>query len=192
MDKIIKWATGIMVIAIAAHFAVLNYVEPELENIASSQELNAAVESAAARPVAVTQIEEKPEEIEDPIPGRAVRLEAGPNGHFYLDAKVNGTQTSFLVDTGASLIALSYESAQNAGIRLRKSDFTHSASTANGRVPMAVVMLDSIRYKNILVHNVRAGVLPKGALGGANLLGNSFLNRLQEYKVSNGTLIMRP
>lgn len=191
MDQIIKWVSGIMIVAIISYFAILNYAVPALDKAASHQE----GEAEEAAPVIYGTAERnlaQEEEIEEPLPGRAVRLKAGPNGHFYLDAKVNGTKIPFVVDTGASMIALSYESAQSAGIRLRKSDFKHAASTANGQVPMAVVVLDSIRFKNITVRDVRAGVLPKGALGGANLLGNSFLSRLREYKVSDGTLIMRP
>ncbi|MEP3525041.1 MAG: TIGR02281 family clan AA aspartic protease [Hyphomicrobiales bacterium] len=188
MDQIIKWVSGIIFVAIAAHFGVLNYVEPRLDKGTDNQE----IQTQAALPVELNRTEVKHVEQEEPLPGRAVRVKAGNNGHFYLDAKINGTRTPFLVDTGASMVALSYESAQRAGIRLKKSDFKHTASTANGQVAMAVVMLDSVRFKNILVRNVRAGVLPKGALGGANLLGNSFLSRLREYKVSDGSLIMRP
>lgn len=187
MDQIIKWACGIIFVAICAHFAILNYAEPELDKLAQDQTVN----EQAPRET-FNRTEEVPDDIEDPLPGRAVRLKAAANGHFYLEAKVNGTNTPFLVDTGASMIALSYESAQKAGIRPKKSDFKHKASTANGEVPMALVSLKSIRFKNITLRDVRAGVLPKGALGGVNLLGNSFLGRLREYKVSDGTLIMRP
>lgn len=188
MDQIIKWVSGIIFIAIAAHFGVVNFVEPRLDKGTNDQE----IQTEAALPVELNRTEVKHVEEDEPLPGRAVRVKAGNNGHFYLDAKINGTRTPFVVDTGASMIALSYESAQKAGIRLRKSDFKHTASTANGQVAMAVVTLDTVRYKNILVRNVRAGVLPKGALGGANLLGNSFLSRLREYKVSDGSLVMRP
>ena len=188
MDQIIKWVSGIIIVALVVHFGVLNYVEPRLDNGTNDQ----GIATEVALPVEAKRTEIKHVEEKQPLPGRAVRVKAGHNGHFYLDAKINGTRTPFLVDTGASMVALSYESAQRAGIRLKKSDFKHTASTANGKVAMAVVTLDSVRFKNILVRNVRAGVLPKGALGGANLLGNSFLSRLREYKVSDGSLIMRP
>lgn len=199
MDTIIKWSTGIVICAIAAHFAISGFLSPKLAEIAAGgtgTERSASLSATAGESVLSAQADGKvdaaTEEIEDPLPGRAVRLKAGQNGHFYLDAKVNGATTPFLVDTGASMIALSYEAAEKAGVRLRKSDFKYSASTANGTVPMAIVTLDSIRYKNIYVRDVRAGVLPKGALSGANLLGNSFLEKLREYKVSDGTLVMIP
>jgi len=189
MDQIIRWGVALTVIAVLSHYMVIYLIDNnQTVDVVAQRTL---AKTAAPQPSTQTR-DEGPEPIEDPLPGRAVRLEAGANGHFYLDAKVNGTMTSFLVDTGASIVALSYDAAQKAGIRPQPSDFKYPVSTANGETTMAVVTLDSIRYKNILVRDVQAGILPKGALGGANLLGNSFLSRLSEYKVSDGTLIMRP
>ncbi|MBA4782013.1 MAG: TIGR02281 family clan AA aspartic protease [Rhizobiales bacterium] len=192
MDQISKWVSGIAIASIALYYAVVHGLLPSIDDPAARRSAEKPpVETVA---LAAPRIE-KPARADDDdasIPGRAVRLKAGVNGHFYLDASVNGAHIPFLVDTGASMVALSYESAERAGVRLRKSDFIHSANTANGVVEMAVVTLDTVRYKNILVRDVRAAVLPKGALGGANLLGNSFLARLQEYKVRDNTLIMIP
>lgn len=125
---------------------------------------------------------------EDAVLGVALR--ADRNGHFRLEARVNGRRLPFLVDTGASYVALNYEDARRVGIRLSRSDFRHEVATANGRVDVAAVRLRSIEYRSIRMRDVVAMVLPRGAMEG-NLLGNSFLSRLRTFRIEDGELIMR-
>ena len=132
------------------------------------------------------------EDIDDPLPGRAVEVDAGRGGHFYIDARVNGSTIPFLVDTGASAVALSHEAGRDAGLDLSPDDYTVKVNTANGVIAAAPVTLDSIRYETIRLRDVRAFVMPKGALSGHSLLGNTFLNKLSEFRVERGKLIMLP
>ena len=132
------------------------------------------------------------EDIDDPLPGRAVEVDAGRGGHFYIDARVNGSTIPFLVDTGASAVALSHEAGRDAGLDLSPDDYTVKVNTANGVIAAAPVTLDSIRYETIRLRDVRASVMPKGALSGYSLLGNTFLNKLSEFRVERGKLIMLP
>jgi len=113
-----------------------------------------------------------------PKPGaaREIVLTAGPGGHFITGGSINGQATSFLVDTGATLVALSQTDATRMGIDL-KSGQRGLSSTANGTVPVVMVTLNSVRVGEVEVFNVPAVVMP--AAMPHVLLGNSFLTRFQ-------------
>lgn len=121
--------------------------------------------------------------------GKVVELGAGPNGHFFADARVNGRRIRVMVDTGASLVALSYEDAADAGIYVTPSDFKYRVSTANGTGRIALVTLDQVAIDGITVYDVRAAVGERGALT-TTLLGMSFLSRLKRTEMRNGRLVL--
>lgn len=121
--------------------------------------------------------------------GKVVELGAGPNGHFFADARVNGRPIRVMVDTGASLVALSYEDAADAGIYVTPSDFKYRVSTANGTGRIALVTLDQVSIDGITVYDVRAAVGERGALT-TTLLGMSFLSRLKRTEMRNGRLVL--
>jgi aspartyl protease family protein len=119
-----------------------------------------------------------------------VELKAKRNGHFLTEASVNGRSIEVMVDTGASIVALTYEDAERAGIYVKPSDFTHRVSTANGVAKVAPVMLDRVQIGEILVRDVRAAVSEPGKLN-ATLLGMTFLGRLSRTEMRQGTLILQ-
>jgi aspartyl protease family protein len=121
--------------------------------------------------------------------GYVVELKAGPSGHFHADAEINGREIHVLVDTGATMVALSYEDAERAGIYMTDKDFTRRASTANGTSRVAPVTLDSISIGDITVRNVPGMVTEPGALD-VTLLGMSFLGQLERVDMRSGTLIL--
>lgn len=124
-------------------------------------------------------------------PGRRmVELKAGAYGHFHTRAEINGRPVSVMVDTGASMVALSFEDALEAGIQVRDNDFTHRVSTANGYARMAPVMIDRVSIGDITVRNVSGAVLEAGKLS-TTLLGMSFLSRLQRVDIRSGTLVLQ-
>src|SRR6185503_13528087 len=102
--------------------------------------------------------------------GRVVELKAGAHGHYYASAEVNGRLIDVLVDSGASIVALTYEDAYRAGLSVRDSDYTHRVSTANGPARVAPVTLDRVSIGDITVRNVPAAVSEPGKLG-TSLLG---------------------
>ena len=104
-----------------------------------------------------------------------VALRAGPHGHFHANAEINGRRIEVMVDTGASLVALTFEDASRAGIYVRDSDFTQRVRTANGIARVAPVTLDRVSIGDITVRNVPASVSERGKLG-TTLLGMSFLS----------------
>lgn len=119
----------------------------------------------------------------------SVELSAGPNGHFFADAEINGSRIPVMVDTGASLVALSHEAARRAGVFVQDSDYKYKVSTANGPARIAVVQLDRVSIGDITVYDVRAAVSERGALG-TTLLGMSFLGKLKRAEMRNGRLIL--
>lgn len=121
---------------------------------------------------------------------RAIALSADRSGHFHTDAVIDGRSLKMLVDTGATLCAFTEEDAARAGLRVAPGDFTKVVETANGIVKVAPVRIGSIRIAGITVRDVDAVVVPKGRLS-TNLLGMSFLRRLREFQIANGTLTLR-
>ncbi|MDP1900524.1 MAG: retropepsin-like aspartic protease [Rubrivivax sp.] len=107
---------------------------------------------------------------------REVVLTAGPGGHFTAAGAINGRAAQFMVDTGATLVALSRDDAQRMGIDLSgaRDAVTH---TANGTVPVKLVTLASVRVGDLELSQVGAAILPMPMP--VILLGNSFLSRLQ-------------
>ena len=95
-----------------------------------------------------------------------------------------------MVDTGATVIALSAEDAAQAGIRPLRSDFRGRVATANGSIEVAPVRLGEVRLGGIVVRDVEAVVLPPGALRGS-LLGMSFLRRLAAFEMGGGRLVLK-
>lgn len=119
-----------------------------------------------------------------------VELRADRRGHYEATIEINGRPMEAMVDTGATEVSLTYEDARNAGIFLRDSDFTGRAQTANGLARIAPVMLERVEVGSILVRNVRANVGEPGAMR-TNLLGMSFLQRLQKFEIRSGTLLLQ-
>jgi aspartyl protease family protein len=111
------------------------------------------------------------------------------DGHFYVDADVNGARIRFLVDTGATYVALSPDDARSAGLRIFDSDYTARSSTANGVTRVAPVTLRQVELDQLQLFDVRAVVMEKPMP--VSLLGMSFLSRLQGYETRNDELVLR-
>jgi len=111
------------------------------------------------------------------------------DGHFWTEARVNRGVVKFLVDTGASAVALTPEDAKKAGIRLRDLDYNIPISTAGGRNMAAEVELDVVAIGAISIRDVRALVVPEGLQ--TSLLGMSFLGQLQKVEVTPNAMVLR-
>ena len=120
----------------------------------------------------------------------ATELKANAGGHFVTRASINGNDITVLVDTGATAVALSFEDAQDAGLRPGHLDFNVPVATANGVARAARVKIDRIAVGSVEVDNVDGLVLPEGALRGT-LLGMSFLSRLRSFRVEDGILYLK-
>jgi aspartyl protease family protein len=111
-----------------------------------------------------------------PAPPRQILLPMGPGGHYTTMGLINGQVTSFLVDTGATSIAISQIEAEKLGLRYLYGKRIVT-QTANGIVPAYLLQLTSVRIGDVEVRDVEAIVIP-GVMSHV-LLGNSFLNRFQ-------------
>lgn len=132
-----------------------------------------------------------PDRPETPTAGAGtVTLPAGAYGHFEAEAEINGRPVDVMVDTGASLVALTYDDAQRLGIYVNPGDFTHIAQTANGTARVAPVTISRISIGDITVRNVR-GVVSERGKSERTLLGMSFLGRLSRVEMRGGTLVLQ-
>jgi aspartyl protease family protein len=120
---------------------------------------------------------------------RTVSFRVAPDGHFHLEAAVDGTPVRLMVDTGASDLMLTEKDARRIGLDLSRLTFNRSYQTANGLVQGAPVTLGEVRIGPIVVRNVR-GSVQKSDIG-TSLLGMSVLEKLSGYAVANGTLTLR-
>ncbi len=118
-----------------------------------------------------------------------VELKANPHGHFETEAEINGRSISALVDTGATMVSLTMEDAERAGIYLRASDFTQQTQTANGVAKVAPVKISEVSIGGITVRNVNGSVSEQGKLK-QTLLGMSFLSRLSRVEMRSKSLIL--
>ena len=109
---------------------------------------------------------------------RSLVIKAGNGGHFEVEAQVDGRRIQFMVDTGASQIALRESDAARLGLRPSARDYTIKIQTANGVGRAALVQLRMVEVGNIVVRDLPALVSPDDALG-VNLLGMSFLSRVR-------------
>lgn len=122
--------------------------------------------------------------------GEEVRIPASGDHQYYITAAVNDAPASFLVDTGASYVALRQSDAERAGIYTAWTDYNHPVRTANGETKAALVTIGSIEIDAIRVEDVKAFILPDDQLG-VNLLGMSFLSRIKSVEARGGELVLR-
>jgi aspartyl protease family protein len=119
---------------------------------------------------------------------RTVTITRASNGHFMTEAVIDGRHMDFIVDTGASTIALREGDAARLGIHPSERDYSVRVATANGTTRAARVSLNRVEVGGVTVRDVTAVILPDEALG-QNLLGMSFLSRLR-WEQRNGRLIL--
>lgn len=121
--------------------------------------------------------------------GASQRVPVSADGHFYVDAVVGSTALRFLVDTGASSVAITRSDAAHLGVVLDEDDFTGWATTASGDTRFAPVVLDSVRIDGNWMYDVDAVVIDADATH--SLLGMSYLRRLKGFEVSARALTLR-
>jgi len=121
--------------------------------------------------------------------GGHFRIPADRSGHYLTEVQINGRTLNAMVDTGASLVVLRYEDAQNLGLVYGNDRFEMSVQTANGVGRAHRIKLYSVRLGSILLDDVDALIMEQGLLQ-TNLLGMSLLKRLSRYEVRGDTLIL--
>jgi aspartyl protease family protein len=124
-----------------------------------------------------------------PAGGRTASLRKEADGHYYTTAYVNGTPTRFMVDTGASIVALTKRDAQRIGLNLDALPKNAEVSTAHGKVRVAAAILDTVKIDRVEVSHVQAVVIDEGL--DQSLLGMSFLNALHDWNATPEAIVIR-
>jgi aspartyl protease family protein len=131
------------------------------------------------------------QEIRETAPAgvRSLSVPRDGRGHFLTEGRIEGQRIEFMVDTGASVIALNESSAARFGLRPSRGDYNATVTTANGTIKAAHTRIAMVDVGGLVVRDVDAMVLPDEALS-ENLLGLSFLSKLKRFEYANGRLVL--
>lgn len=122
--------------------------------------------------------------------GSTLRVPMAEDGHFWVSAKVNGTQLRFLVDSGATTTGLSTQAARAANIEVDENGFPVMLDTANGTAQARRARIEQLQVGPIRSRDLAVLVSP--GLGNTNLLGMNFLSSLASWRVEERTLVLEP
>jgi aspartyl protease family protein len=124
------------------------------------------------------------------VEGGETRVPMDRDGHFWITASVNGAKRRFLVDTGATLTAVSPSTAQAGQLKEKALSQAVLMRTANGTVQAQLTTIDELRFGSVVARDLDAVVAP--GLGEANVIGMNLLSRLASWRVEGRTLILVP
>ncbi len=123
-------------------------------------------------------------------PASAVHIPRGQAGEFAIHARINGVATPMVIDTGATAVVLTYETAKAIGLPLELLEYDVDVETAGGHTKAARLTLDRLAIGRLVERSVPALVVPHGQMK-TNLLGMSFLDRLESWEVRADQLVLR-
>lgn len=127
---------------------------------------------------------------EQVVEGGETRIPMAADGHFWLRAELNGVPANFLVDTGATLTAVSSDLADRADLRARRGGLPIQIGTANGPVAAQVASSNELRFGNVSARGLDVVIVP--TLGETNVVGMNLLSRLASWRVEGRTMILMP
>ncbi len=122
-------------------------------------------------------------------PAPAVHIARGQAGEFALHAKINGVKAPMVIDTGATSVVLTWETAKAIGLPLEMLEYDVDVETAGGHTKAARLTLDRLAVGQLVEKSVPALVVPRGQMK-TNLLGMSFLDRLESWGVQADKLML--
>lgn len=124
------------------------------------------------------------------VSGGEVRIRMAPDGHFWARARLNGVERRLLIDSGATITAISAETAAAAGIDGDAGLVPVVLKTANGLARARTGTIERLQVGNITASDLKIVIAP--GLGNSGVLGMNFLSRLQSWRVEGRTLILVP
>lgn len=127
---------------------------------------------------------------EQSVAGGETRVPLAPDGHYWVRATINGQRANFLIDTGATISAVSPAIAEAAGLEPRRGGIPVQIKTANGSVAAQIASAERIAFGNIAAEGIDVVIAP--GLGETNIIGMNVLSRLEGWRVEKGTLILTP
>jgi aspartyl protease family protein len=122
-------------------------------------------------------------------PASVVQIPRGTNGEFNIHAKINGTAAAMVIDTGATSVVLTYDTAKAVGLPVELLEYDVDLETAGGHTKAARLTLDRLAIGHLVERSVPALVMQHGQMK-TNLLGMSFLNRLESWEVRGERLVL--
>jgi len=122
--------------------------------------------------------------------GRELRVAMASDGHFWVLASINGVNTRMLIDSGATVTAISEQTAREAGVDTGRGLTPVMIRTANGVASAETGSIAELRAGNIVARNLRIVTAP--GMAGLDVLGMNFLSQLQSWRVEGKTLILVP
>lgn len=127
---------------------------------------------------------------EQVVEGGETRVPLSADGHYWLRASVNGEPARFMIDTGATLTTISDKTAALAGVTPRAGHPPITLSTANGTIEAPIGVIEELRFGNVAARGLDTVIAPN--IGDMNVIGMNLLNRLAEWKVQKGVLVLVP
>jgi aspartyl protease family protein len=124
------------------------------------------------------------------VSGKELRVRMAADGHFWVLATVNGVERRMLIDSGATVTALSPQTVREAGIDTGTGFAPVVLRTANGAAPAQTGTIDELRVGNIVARNLKVVTSP--GLGNLDVLGMNFLSKLDSWRVEGRALILVP
>ena len=124
------------------------------------------------------------------VVGREVRVRMGSDGHFWVNATINGVDRRMLIDSGATVTAISQQTAERANVESGTGLTPVILRTANGMAPAETGSIDELRIGNIVARNLKVVTSP--GLGNLDVIGMNFLSQLQSWRVEGRTLVLVP
>lgn len=124
------------------------------------------------------------------VVGKEVRIPMARDGHFWADVELNGTKRRMLIDSGATITAVSPATASEAGIKTDATLVPLLMQTANGTVRADAGTVESLKIGGIEATKLKVVVSP--GMGNTDVLGMNFLSQLQSWRVDGRTLILEP
>ena len=167
--------SGVMFALALTAAGVLGYGVSHLGDAGQAQAAPIVMNASASAPTAT---------------GQAAQVARADDGHYWADADINGRAVRVLVDTGASVVALTRDDAARLGLRLEPADFSATVVTASGPVRAAAVELQAVAVAGARVDRVEALVVEQGLPH--SLLGMSYLGRLSSFSATPAGLTLRP
>jgi aspartyl protease family protein len=123
------------------------------------------------------------------VAGDELRVRMSPDGHFWVDASINGVKRRLLIDSGATVTALSTDTATAAGVETGSNLTPVILRTANGATVARTGSIDELRVGNIVAHNLKMVSAPGLDL---DVIGMNFLSQLDSWRVEGRTLVLVP
>lgn len=124
------------------------------------------------------------------VVGEEVHIRMSPDGHFWARARINGVERRMLVDSGATVTAISDRTAQEAGVERNATLVPVILRTANGVVQAETGTVQTLRMDAIEAQDLKVVISP--SLGPVDVLGMNFLSQLASWRVQNRTLVLVP